>query len=445
MAGEAPQPQYVDSADAFQQTLFNDVLEGHHVIGSFSFQQSFLPLYAFSALNLPGLTIVVCLNAEQVRLNCDTLSLAGVVYPEVASMDGQQTPQLLRDTYEHVNQRQTRLLYVTPHMLETLPFLQMMTHTTVSMVVIEEAQYLLPAQLKAQYASVLTSLNRLSELPPVCLLCGPVAADASGYFSALFPSRPMKMIQKELTLLETTCRVIPVLSQHQKFNRLNQLLAAPPTQHDNKLLPTLIITPSRDAAFQVVTALDQFEVEPVLMHPSENPQQDNRVQRDMFRGRDDVVVVTSQPAGRFFYPKPNQSFRVIYWQVPLSLEALFAWAATDAYNQTHLTLEVFYAKEDYRQLRRDLEKKPIRVHASLPLESHLSTEEAERDYHGALLEQMREFCLSDTCRLITLASACGLAIQFDDQLTCGHCDVCVSGPSPLNAGFFMKRLQRLLY
>lgn len=453
----SPAVHYVESVDRFQQILFDTVLSGQHMVGMFPLAQSFLPAYAFTALSLPGLTIVVCLDPNQIQLHCDTLSLAGVVYPEVASLDGTQTPHLVRETYEAINQRQTRLLYVTPSMLSTLPFLQMMTHTTVSMVVVEEAQYLLPIHHQAGMLSLVESLHRLSKVPPLCLLSSPLPAEAPAYLSALFPTRAMAFYHVEMTMAYSRCVVHKVLNQKQKFSRLQHILVDPPEVGDNPVMPTLIVTPDESSTFQAVTGLDQLGVEPVYIYPSESEHHDNRTLREVFRRGGDAVLVSDMVTGRFLVPPTDVPFRLVYWQLPDSMAALYGWLATACPPMVHkeqmlpvlprVTVEIFYAKEDYTHRLDQLNKQPLRIQASGGKRPSLSQSllESRREYQQTALQAVRQFCLSTTCRLIDVAEASGMAVCFNDQYTCGVCDVCRPSQSPLNVGFLMKGLQHLLY
>lgn len=459
--------QYVRSMDAFQQTLFDDVVAGRHVVGMFPLAQSLLPAYAFTALSLPGMTIVICQDENQIRLHCDTLSLAGVVYPEVAALDGTQTPHLVRDTYDAINQRKTRLLYVTPQMLGTLPFVQMMTHTSLSLVVIEEAQYLLPLYDNNPLLSIVSHLHRLVHLPPVCLLSGPVPTDSVTYFSALFATRPISSYQMEVSLSQSRCVVHCVVSEKQKFGRLQQLLVNPPDREDSPVMPTIIMTPDESSAFQVVTRLDQLGVEPVYLYSANerdsHSEGDNRTLREQIRQGRDVVLVTPQVEGRFLVPTQQVPYRVVYWRMPLAVPVLYSWMAQGLNQQEEesasryeeslhpekapsVTVEVFYSKEDYKQGQQQFLRKPIRIQSKSG-QGLLSDamQEGRREFQKNSMEWMRAFCLSDTCRVIELAGAVGVSAHFNEQYTCGRCDVCRSESSTLNAAFLMKGLQRLLY
>ena len=455
--------QQVASVDAFQQILFDEVIAGHNIAGAFPLTQSLLSAYAFTALSLPGMTMVVCQDANQIQLNCDTLSLAGVVYPEVAILDGTQTPHLVRDTYEAINQRKTRLLFVTPKMMGTLPFIQMMTHTTVSLIVVEEAQYLLPIFRETELLPIVEHLHRLRTIPPLCLFSGPVPSDAMGYFAALFPARKLNAYQMELGLLQARCVVHRMINQRQKFGRLQQLLLHPPNALDKPLMPTVIITADEASAFQVVTGLDQLDIEPVYLYPSELSHVDNRLLREKIRQGQELVLVSHQVTGRFLVPGDDIPYRVVYWNMPESLPILYSWMAggckesertssispsendPTAINLPKVTVEVFYTKEDFKQQQEGLTRQPVKLHTKKHLPLVESLIDNRREYQRQSLDGVRQFCLSDNCRVVDLAQSVGVALQFDTQYTCGWCDFCQGSTSPMNAGFLMKGLQRLLY
>ncbi len=443
------QPITIPTTEAFQALLLETVSQQQHLVASVPWAISPLNLYAFAALSMQGVALAVCLDSDMLRLNMDILQHSGFAAPEVMMLDTVLMPHEERSVLEALNRGRVRLLLTTPESFASLRLLSALARLDLSMILIEDAHHLLPGGWgDTRYRKLAATLRRFKDLPSMVLLTGPLGPIRMVSLAEQLALSPVQLCQFPISLDGLALHVHKPLTRHQQLGQLSDLLAGR-SGADGKpsVLPSpveagAVIIRVRDPkeAFRISAVLDQLAIEPVWLYPASATgggsntltHPDPRELRHHIRQAKTGVLVDASPPGRFLSLSPEAGqHTIIYWDLPPQLDALLMDGVT---TRNDAEIHVFYNRELLDEASRGL----------LPRKFH-NREQPEMVFDPAqqarqALMDMKNWCLTDECRTVTLARLTGLPVPGP----CGQCDACTHHPTPAR-GFMNKVLKHLLY
>ncbi|MFN8614834.1 MAG: hypothetical protein U0003_02845 [Vampirovibrionales bacterium] len=443
-------PRPISSAEDFQACLFESLQQQLPLVAALPPYLSQLSLYAFTAMNWRGLVVAVCLDQAQLELNLDILRHSGFEEPEIALLHNGLMPHQQRALYEHLNQNRIKLLLTTADAFASVRFMATLARLSVALLVVEDAHNLLPGFGAAPcYKPLASALKRLSPLPPLCLLTGPMGPrwhwqilqdlGASGGVFCQYHTLTSQQALSAVSLQTHAC-----LTRQYQYSQLSQWVGALPGHHQTSAHQpgaTLIRTRQAPTAFRIGGTLDHIGIDPVWLDPfaqlappglePPDPRSVRRWRKDSPTG---ALVSVGYPT-RFWAANPSTHNTVVWWDMPTHLgdvlwDALLA-GQTHAEGSEKTTVHVCYSKESLAERRQELQKIPTRI--ALEPQPTEPTGLNSRQRAQQALEDVSQWCLSHECRLTSLARYMDWPLQFGHpnepetfhQLTCGHCDVCL--------------------
>ncbi len=438
--------------DTDQKRLLEALRQGRHVIASFPLNYADVSLYALPAMMGDGMAVVVCPNSMQIHRYLDYFKKAGFSFPNVTYLDGTQMPQEERAIESEINRNRVKLLYITPERFASLTFLEVLVHTRISFLAIEEAERLLPSMpgyglYKRFYED---GLGLLRQLPPLVLLVPPLSPLRLRELSERLSLGPCHFIQMPPVIQGTELRVEKLMTEHQKFRLLVRSLSGNPGRgrlgrlHETGSV--LIQTAYPAQAEKLGTALSNYGFESVWVNHYKKAPRDQAMISDIVVNKLDTVVVNAGIEPRFWVPPPEARPRVVFWSPPASVEDLFIQvfrqteSLVSGYGLQHLTRGlVLHTREDWETaLRR--------------LNSNRYLNEEEIRQRTAALKKYREWVLSPECRLQAMfalmqdpassAESGGLLLP-----PCGQCDRCREAAQPKRSAdqWVRRTFQQWLY
>lgn len=369
------------------------------------------------------MVVVVCPSSRHIHRNLDYFRTAGFRFPDIAVLDGTQVPHEERSVYQAINLNQVRLLYTTPERFISLTFLQMLVHTPIHFLVIEEADRLLPAMHgHAHYRRFYEEgLYQLSQLPPIVLLTPPLPPLRIRELAACLrlPSFETLVCPPVMDAVEVQVRRL--FTEHQKFNALAEQLAGNPGRGKLGRLDgpgsVLIQVAYPAQAEKLGASLLDYGFESIWISHFKKTSREQAQILDIANTRLNTIVINAGSDMRYWAPPYEAKPRMVFWTPPLSVEDVFmqifrqTQGLQAGYDEQHRVKGlVFHTKEDFQATLK-------RIQYSRALDG------AEAQEKLRALKHYRRWVLSEDCRLQSLA-AYYQGVSMVEIPPCGICDRC---------------------
>ncbi len=409
--------------DTYQKRFLDVVTHRQNLIASFPLGYPVVSLYALTGMMGSGMVVVVCPSSRHIHRNLDYFKTAGFKFPDVAFLDGTQVPHEERAVHQEINHNRVRLLYTTPERFVSLTFLQMLVHTPIHFLVVEEADRLLPAMpghihYRRFYEE---GLRQLRQLPPMVLLVPPL------------PPLRVRELADQLRLSQYETLYCPPLldgvelqvrrlfTEHQKFSYLTDKLAGSPGKGKLGRLDgsgsVLIQVAYPAQAEKLGASLLDYGFESVwITHFKKTPKEQVHI-LDIANTRLNAIVVNAGSDMRYWSPPYESRPRVVFWTPPLSVEDVFmqifrqTQGLQTGYDEQHRVKGlIFHTKEDFQAALK-------RVQYSRTLDG------GEIQEKTRALKHYRRWVLSEECRLQSLV-AYYQGVSMIELPPCGLCDRC---------------------
>lgn len=409
--------------DTYQRRFLEAVTQRQHLIASFPLGYPVVSLYALAGMMGNGMVVAVCPNSRQIRRNLEYFKSAGFRFPDVAFLDGTQMPHEERSVQKEINHNRVKLLYITPERFISLTFLEILVHTPINFMVVEEAERLLPAMsghthYRRFYEEGLLQLRRL---PPMALLVPPLPPARFRELSQTLGLPAYQSIQCPPLIESVEIQAHRLLTEHQKFTYLTDKLAGSPGKGKLGRLDgsgSVLIQAAYPAqAEKLGASLLDYGFESVwITHFKKTPKEQAQI-LEIANTRMNAIVVNAGSDTRYWSPPPEASPRLVFWTPPASVEDVFmqvfrqTQSIQAGYGERHFMKGlIFHTKEDFQAgLKR--------------LRHSRALDTGEIQNKTQALKHYRRWVLSEECRLQSLAAYYQGASMIDLP-PCGVCDRC---------------------
>jgi superfamily II DNA helicase RecQ len=438
--------RYATPPDTDQRRFLDAVSSRQHMIASFPLGYPVVSLYALAGMMGTGMVVAVCPSSRQIRRNLEYFKSAGFRFPDVAFLDGTQMPHEERSVQKEINHNRVKLLYITPDRFVSLTFLEVLVHTPINFLVVEEADRLLPSMPgHAHYRRFYEEgLLQLRQLPPMALLIPPLPPARFRELSARLGLPSYQLIQCAPLMEGVEIQVKRLLTEHQKFVALTDNLSGSPGKGKLGKLhetgSTLIQAAYPAQAEKLGASLLDYGFESVwITHFKKSPKEQAQI-LDIANTRLNAIVVNAGSDMRYWSPPHEASPRLVFWTPPASVEDVFmqvfrqAQSIQAGYGQQHFMKGIiFHTKEDYQA-----SLKRLRYSRALDETEVLSKNHALKHY--------RHWVLSEDCRLQSLA-AYYQGASVIELPPCGACDRCQAnqGKASTREPVYQKLLKRWIF
>ena len=407
-----------------QKRFLEALTNGRNIIASFPLGYPVVSLYAFAAmLGSGGMVVAVCPSGRQLRRNLDYFRTAGFKFPDVAYLDGSQMPHEERAVLKEINHNRVRLLYTTPDRFTSLTFLEILAHAEVHFMLIEEADRILPITLgHPLYKRLQTEgLERFRKLPPLALITPPMPPRRFHELSTRLNLPDYQLIQCLPLMEPVEVRVQTLITEHQKFSHLVQVLSGSPIagklgRLDNPGAVLIQAAYPAQAEKLGATLLDYGFESVWITHFKKNASEQARI-LELANTRLNAIIVNAGSDMRAWQPPDEARPRLIFWTPPISVENMFAQIfryaqeRPEAYGEAHfMKALIYYTKEDYQAALK-------RVQSSRALDEDETREKL------LALRHFRRWVLSESCRLQSLAALIQ-GVSTIEIAPCSKCDCC---------------------
>lgn len=422
--------------ETYQKRFMEAIFQRQHVIAGFPLAYPVVSVYGLAAMMGEGMAVVVSPDTAQVRRNLAYFKNAGFRFPEVAYLDGTQAPHEERAVQKEINHNRVKLLYVTPERFISLTFLEILVHAPVTFLAIEEADRLLPGMPGHGFYKRFhrEGLSQLRRLPPLVLLTPPLAPyrvrELSGWLNLhTFQSLPC-LPQFESARLRVAC----LLTEYQKYRVLLKVLSGSPAKGKTGRLDgtgaVLIQTAHPAQAEKLTASLRDYGFESVwALHHKKSPREMAQI-AELAGSRLNSVVVNAGVNVRHWQPPSEAKPRVVLWSPPANVDDLFMQVFRQpqelppGLGKAPLNRAlVLYTREDYQA-------------AFDRLQSNHYLEPEELDERAQGLRHFRQWVLSESCRLQSLAAYYHGGVETTLS-PCGFCDRCLEARQ---GGKFIRRV-----
>lgn len=436
---QAPAPE------SLQKRLFDSIFHKQSVVGSFPLSTPLTPLYAFPAMMLSGLAIVLCVDDFALRRNLDAIRAAGYDAPDVLGLGGEATAAHQQSVFEEINRQRARLLFVTPESFCSFRFLPVLARERVSFLAIEDAHRLLPGYGESRGEDrALQTLGALRQKPPLALFSAPLSDARRNALlrrvsasNGLISSREtFYAVQETPSLSQTRLSAQLALTERQKFNALCRTLAGVVGKGNMgglfRVGSALIRARDARSANALLTRLHRVGFESLFAYHDRLPSAERERVAHAYATQRNAIVVAHGPCDRMLLPPPQDASKILYWQFPVSLEEALAQLFQVRENESRAVEGViFYTRDDYQEAL----SRAQWAQAPTPGAQALKTARIQS------IRLARQWLLSDACRVQGLLRR-ALPEWGDDAGPCGLCDVCASHA---RGGFLRGALRHWLY
>lgn len=411
--------------DTLQKRLSEAVGERRHVLSSLPWGQPMAGAYAYPALLGPGVVVAVCPDPSAMADSLDFLSRAGFKAPEVTVFEAGTDAAWLKN---QVERGRVRLIYTTPERFSSLNLLDILVHSPLSFVLVEEADRFLPGMPGyGRLEAMKEGLALFRQLPAMMLMVPPMAPGRLRELAALLRLPRFQLVGVPPDWQRVRLSVRFLMNEGQKFKALVRYLAEP--SPGGRPRPVIVQTAHPAEAEKLAAALARAGLDPVWsVNSRQDPAEVAAIAGVMSR-RPHAVVVSSGEDFRRWQAPPDAELRVVYWSTPGSLDEVLAAMARIGPDSGPARVEglILHTRDDYYTAL-------DRLLAS-PLESGRSQEDK-----AAALQHYRRWLFSAECRLQTLV-AYYQGTSSVEVPPCGGCDRC----RPRRESWLQKTLRRWLY
>jgi|GEM_PF-2153962 len=337
-------PHFFNNSNKLQtpeKQLLTALKGGHSVLANFPLNYPLPSFYAPALLMLSGMAISIVPDSASIQYNLTRFKSAGWNFPEIAFLDGSQMPHEERAIREAINRNRIRILYITPERFSSLTFLELFVRASISFLMIEEADRFLPDNPDfARYERLRSQgLAAIRHLPPIALLTSPMRMDRQKILIQRLgftldhqltssDAKPIVLIETALPTAHVAINVLPLWSEHQKFEQLIAYLSGHPIQgrigHLHKHNPVLIQAGDAAQSEKLGASLIDYGFESV--HIVNRRQSLHRQQHawQLAQEKPDTIIVNGNHSSQDWKPSHGLSRQVIYWRPPISLDSLTA-------------------------------------------------------------------------------------------------------------------------
>lgn len=438
--------RYATPPDTDQRRFLDAVSNRQHIIASFPLGYPVVSLYALAGMMGNGMVVAVCPSSRQIRWNLEYFKSAGFRFPDVAFLDGTQMPHEERSVQKEINHNRVKLLYITPDRFVSLTFLEVLVHTPINFLLVEEADRLLPSMPgHAHYRRFYEEgLLQLRQLPPMALLIPPLPPARFRELGARLGLPSYQLIQSAPLVEGVEVQVKRLLTEHQKFISLTDNLSGSPGKGKLGKLhetgSTLIQAAYPAQAEKLGASLLDYGFESVwITHFKKSPKEQAQI-LDIANTRLNAIVVNAGSDMRYWSPPQEARPRLVFWTPPASVEDVFmqvfrqAQSMQAGYGRQHLMKGIiFHTKEDYQASLKRLRYSRV-------------LDEAEVLSKNQTLKHYRHWVLSEDCRLQSLA-AYYQGASVIELPPCGACDRCQAnqGKASTREPVLRKLLKRWIF
>jgi hypothetical protein len=413
-----------------QETILTAIQSKQNVLGSFPISQPLAPLYALAALKGQFLCLVVVPDRMTIQRHLEQFQRNGIVYPQVAALDGGQPPHVERETLEHIRRKGVSIVYTVPDAFGSIHFLQRLLHLNLGCIVVEQAQFLIPGtSLYYRYNRFFTGWNAISKKPPLVMLTSPLSVKFKQKLIDNLEILPERLETLELppSFENCTLTVRRCLTEKHKFQVLLKALqgdlielrfpGSPLTvKHPG---PTVIHTMDMRTAERMARTLQKKGFENVYVYTSALNRAECQTIERIFKHEPNTILVSAYHSGHFFKHPADYPLKNIFWNVHPGLYELMGQAFPWHQPMSQVATLLLYSKEDY--------SKNLNL-----MNTHVWEDEdlAQDDLDWTMarlkdepLPALRRWVLSEECRF---ASGCAqlLNLSPDRLQSCRICDQC---------------------
>jgi len=479
-----------------EKQLLSALKGGNSVLANFPLNYPLPSFYAPALLMLNGMAISIVPDSASIQYNLSRFKAAGWNFPEICFLDGSQMPHEERAIRDAINRNRIRILYITPERFSSLTFLELFVRSSVSFLMIEEADRFLPDNPDfARYERLRSQgLAAIRSLPPVVLLTAPMRMERQKLLIQRLgftldhqlssrEAKPITLIETALPTAHVAINVVPLWSEHQKFERLIAYLSGNPVPgrigHLHKQNPVLIQAGDAAQSEKLGASLVDYGFESVYIVNRRQSLHRQQHAWQLAQEKPDAIIVNGNQSSQDWKPSHGLSRQVIYWRPPNSLDSLtaslFRYIIPDAVDQksakknttTTLAEDLSFMDEEVPQsflskveinptldvlIPQSIQSREARIEAlilytredyshviqNIRQNQQLSTESKQERILA--LKRFRHWVLSGECRVTNLLQH---SIGDTDELEpCGNCDRCQSAK---HGGKLIQFIQKVLF
>lgn len=378
-----------------QQTIIEAVLDGKDVMAIMPTGGGKSICYQLPAVLLPGITIVISPLIALMKDQVDSLQANGI---PAAYLNSSQAPQEQQQVIQQALNGTLKLLYIAPERIpnNSSSFFDFLRGIKPSLFAIDEAHCISSwgHDFRPEYLKLAILKETFPHLPVIALTASADDLTRNDILGKLALHNPQVFISSfnRPNISYYIRKKKDALGQIQKYL----------SQHADDC--GIIYTLSRASTEGVAGKLRDMGYAAAHYHAGMDSHSRNRVQ-EQFQ-RDEVKIIVATIAFGMGIDKSNVRF-VIHYDVPKNIEGYYQETGRAGRDGLHSDAILFYSTGDIMKL------KGFTAVEGNPQQTAIARKK---------LEQMQEFCESESCRRQYLLQYFGEAAPA----YCGSCDYCLS-------------------
>ena len=395
-----------------QEEVINAALNGQDALVVMATGNGKSLCYQIPALCFEGLTLVISPLISLMKDQVDQLQTNGI---EADFLNSSQTSEQQQQVQNKLISGRLKLLYVSPEKVMTNSFFQLISHTKVSFIAIDEAHCISQwgHDFRPEYTQLGTLKFSFPNAPIMALTATADYATRQDILTHLKLQNPHKYIG-------SFDRPNIRYTLEEKFKPMEQLTRFVLTQKGKS---GIVYCNSRSKVERIAESLRNKGVSAAAYHAGMETAQRERVQQDF--QRDNVQVVVATIAFGMGINKSNVRF-VAHFDLPRSIESYYQETGRAGRDDLPAEAVLFYEPADYAWLQKILLEKP---------------ETPQRQIEQHKLEAIGEFAESQTCRRLVLLNYFG----EHRQTPCNNCDICLDPPKKYDGLVEAQKVMSTIY
>lgn len=392
-----------DTFRPYQEEIIESVMLGNDTVAIMPTGGGKSICFQLPALMKEGFCLVVSPLIALMKDQVEGLNANGI---PAAFINSTLSAQERSDVFRKLNNKELKLLYVSPEKLLTADFIDFIKHYPINLIAIDEAHCI--SMWGHDFRPEYTRLSMLKkQFPGIPLMALTATADRltrDDMSTQLAMDNPRQFIAS--------------------FNRPNISLAVLPGKkrfevildfvQNRKGQSGIIYCLSRKATEQLATKLSDNGVDAGFYHAGMSAEERSQVQDDFIHDRTEIICATI--AFGMGIDKSNVRW-VIHYNLPKNMEGYYQEIGRAGRDGLKSEALLFYTFRDVVTL------------------GGFNDASAQRDLMNAKLQRMQEYAEAATCRRKILLS------YFNEVLeeNCGNCDVCKNPPTSFDGTIIAQK------
>jgi ATP-dependent DNA helicase RecQ len=394
-----------------QKEIITSLLEGHDVLALLPTGTGKSLCYQLPGLLLPGTTLVI---SPLIALMADQVSFLQKKNIAAIALTGKITKDQLRQLYADISSGTYTFVFIAPERLQSAQLQTCLQQTHISLVAIDESHCISQwgHDFRPDYQSIGLYLNKCQLTAPILALTATATPIVCQDIKNCLKIGDCRTFQTSFIRTNLTIRIYSCKNESAKLLRLILICKL----YINKV--GIIYVSTRHHAEYIarcLTALSWIFPEPVAYyHAGLSDEERARVQAEFVYGTTQLIVATT--AFGMGINKANVRF-VIHFSCPASLEQYYQEIGRAGRDGLLADTFLLWSEHDF------------------VIHDQLLQKSSTYQHHIQLLEKMRQFLLTSSCRNKVIAE------YFADQAPwhCSLCDIChnlaLLDPDNFTAGF----------